>query len=132
MSEEQGKIGRVWLWRLVYAAPFLLAIAILAVLSAVNPFEIKAIGILMVFLLFYFWFLSIAFIVIRVGSRILRRMGFRSFVGTKKAYYLATVAAVLPVFLLALNSIGQLQVIDVVLVVALVALGWFYVGRRFS
>ena len=132
MSEEKEMRDRVWMWRLVYAAPFLLALLILVVLSAVNPLEIKAIGILMVFLLFYFWFLSISFVVIRLGSRLMRGFGFRAFVGTKKAYYLATVVAVLPVFLLALNSIGQLQLIDTLLVTALVALGCFYVQRRFS
>lgn len=132
MSEETGSRSRAWLWRLIYVAPILLALLIVVVLSAVNPLEIKAIGILMVFLLFYFWFLSVSFIVIRSGAYLLRRVGFRSFVGTKKAYYLATVVAVFPVFLLALNSIGQLQLLDALLVTLLVGLGCFYVQRRFS
>jgi hypothetical protein len=45
-------------------------------------------------------------------------------------YYIASIVALAPVFLLALNSIGQLEVKDFILVIMLVGLACFYVIRR--
>lgn len=132
MSEGKGIINNRWVWRLIYSAPVVIGVIILIILSVVNPLEVGAIGILVVFLLFYTLFLAVSFIAIRVGSRIARMLGFKPQINVKRAYYLATVVAVWPVFILALNSIGQLQLIDMLLVTALVGLGCFYVIRQAS
>lgn len=132
MSGESGKNlqSHKVLWRVIYSLPVVIAIGLIVLLNVVSPLQIGAIGILMVFLGFYAFFLSLSFTLIRAGAGLLSMVGRNRILPPKKTYYFATVIALFPVFLLALNSIGQLQPLDVLLVVALVGLGCFYVVRQ--
>jgi len=51
-------------------------------------------------------------------------------IGVKRAYYIASIVAFGPVLLLAMQSVGQLQIRDVLLVMALLVLAIFYVVKR--
>ncbi len=48
----------------------------------------------------------------------------------RRAYYLASIIAFAPVCLLAMQSLNQLKLLDLVLVVSLTALAGFYVLKR--
>lgn len=48
-----------------------------------------------------------------------------------KLYYYASVAGLVPVILLGMQSIGGARVWDIVLLFLFVGLGWFYIAKRF-
>ena len=52
--------------------------------------------------------------------------------GVRKAYYIASAVAFGPVLLLALNSVRQLRVTDILLVGVFLALAIFYISKRES
>jgi hypothetical protein len=115
---------------LPYTLPILSFAGLVLLLNRTNPLDVGPAGILLVFGLAYVFIssalyllltlimmLSAYFVTIRATSR-------------RKLYYLSSIIALAPVFLLALNSIGQLEAKDLVLVVALVGFACFYVLKR--
>ncbi len=118
------------IWRGMYLLPIVFASIVLYVLNTTNPTTSGILGILVVFLLFYAFCLSVFFVFIHLSLIAARRIGLRWNLDNRKAYYLATIVALMPVFLLALNSIGQLRFLDVFLVLCFVVFAGFYVLRR--
>ena len=51
-------------------------------------------------------------------------------IGVRKAYYVASILAFAPVLLLGMQSVGQLQIRDIVLMIAFVSIAIFYVLKR--
>ncbi len=51
-------------------------------------------------------------------------------IGVRRAYYVASILAFIPVLTLAMNSLGQLQIRDILLVITLTAVAVFYVIKR--
>jgi hypothetical protein len=118
---------------LLLLIPFALLLAIIFSMQSFSPLEAGPAGILFVFLLIYGFFLSIAYLAVYWGSRIMTRAGWLrkdNVVNHRRAYYIASVVSCLPVFLLAIKSIGQLRPLDILLSVIFVALATFYVVRR--
>lgn len=128
-EENQRNQGQL-LKRAMYASPFVLGFLIFWLLNVTSPLDIGPAGILGVFLLFYVFCLSLFFLVIGIIVKLLPRVGIRAKLEVRKIYYLATVIAFLPVFLLALNSIGQLSFLDIILVAGFTLVAGFYVVRR--
>lgn len=93
---------------------------------------------LVVFFLAYVFCASLIFIILHWGvgfaTRLIsrsKRFNIREWnIGVRKAYYTASVLAFAPVLLLAMQSVGQLQIRDVVLVVAFMSIAIFYVLKR--
>ena len=121
--------------RLVYFVP----IVTIAVLFMVfNWFTITPGSILAVFLLIYLLIGSLIFILLHFGielfgkwlsrNRVVEQRRWR--VGVKKAYYIASVVAFAPVCLMAIQSIGQLQLRDILLVSLLTGVAAFYIVKR--
>ncbi len=115
------------------------ALAILFVIfNSTDPISIGPAGIFGVFLIMYFLSLDIIFIVLHLVHQLKARMKW----GVKpddpsykppnyrRSYYVASVLAFAPVFLLALQTIGQLQARDFVLVSIFIAIAVFYVLKR--
>jgi hypothetical protein len=107
--------------------------------NTTNPATVAPVGILGVFILLYFFWLSVFFIIIHLGFLLLqktnllqllinRRKG-RSF-KPRIAYYIASIVAFFPVLILAIQSINQLTIRDILLVIAFVCLAVFYVIKR--
>ena len=48
-----------------------------------------------------------------------------------KLYYYASVAGLVPVILLGMQSIGGARIWDIMLLALFVGLGWFYINKRF-
>lgn len=123
--------------RWIFAIPLVSALAIFILMVQTSPQSVGPAGILLVFLLLYVFFASCLFIVLHAGESIVRRLAGEDRVRrlprwgleVKRAYYLASVVAFVPVALLAMQSLGQLQVTDVLLVAALAGLLSFYLLR---
>lgn len=115
-------------------ATFGLSIIVAAVLSfmlnTASPLSIGPLGILIVFGLIYALVLSALYAALTLIIGILGRFTSVRSVSKKKLYYMATIVGVGPIFILALNSIGQLDMKDFVLVVVLIVVSCFYVTRR--
>lgn len=123
---------------MIYAAP-LLCIALLFLLFNIsNPVDIGPGGILLVFVLIYLLCVSTVFIVLHFGISLASRfVASRSNIaqrqwriGVRKAYYIASALAFAPVILLAMQSVGQLQLRDILLVLFLESLAIFYIVKR--
>lgn len=134
LNEEKSPLAFFSLKNFLFVLPLMSLVGIVFILNTYSPLEIGPVGILIVFTLFYIFCLSIIFIIFTIVQFVLSQLLNRSFgaLSTKKAYYLSSVLGFLPVFLLALNSIGQLQVGDVALVLLLIVFASFYVNRRAS
>ncbi len=107
--------------------------------NATNPATISPLGILSVFVLLYFFWLSIFFIILHAGFILFKKTNvLRFFTAGKKAkplkpraaYYIASILAFMPVLLLAIQSINQLTLRDILLVFLFVLLAIFYVLKR--
>lgn len=117
--------------------PLVAALVIFVLFVQTSPQSIGPAGILLVFLLLYVFFASCLFIILWAGESLLRRLlGAERIkklskwqLELSKAYYVASVLAFVPVALLAMQSLGQLQLRDVVLVLVLAGLVSFYVLR---
>ena len=122
---------------LIFAIPFVAAGLLALLLNTTNPISGGPAIILLVFTLIYILTTSLLFILLHVGvgmaSKIWARRGvnIREWrIGVKRAYYIASIVAFGPVLLLAMQSVGQLQIRDVLLVMALLVLAIFYVVKR--
>ncbi len=138
---ENGKIiTSMSFWsKFIYVLPVLTAIALIYLWNMVSPSEATPGEILLVFVLLYAFCLSIFFLLAHLIFRLYLRLKVRSasddnskksHFKARKVYYVTSVLAFFPVLLLAMQSIGQLKINDVILVGGLVALAVFYVIKR--
>jgi len=105
-------------------------IALVFLLNKTNPIDVGPAGILLVFASVYVFVASALYLLLTILMMILAYFITITIRSKKRVYYLASILALAPVFLLALNSIGQLQVKDFVLVLCLVGIACFYVVKR--
>jgi len=122
-----------------YLIPLFALVALLFVTTSTDPVSIGPGGILVVFLLVYIFWAGLFFTAIHLGigiaSRLLvkhrKSVTVRSVqIGVRKAYYIASALAFVPVLFLAMNSLGQLQFRDVALVLVFMLLIIFYIVKR--
>jgi len=114
----------------LYTIPVLSLIGLVVLLNQTNPLDVGPAGILLVFGVVYIFMASTLYFLLTLAIVLLAYFVTIPAGVKKKLYYVASVVALAPVFLLALNSIGQLEIKDFVLVIALVALACFYIVRR--
>lgn len=123
----------------VYTMPFWLFLVLLYLLNTTDPVSTGPGGILLTFVIIYLIVASLLFTVLHWGVRfvsalLVRRqtcVTARSYrVGVRKAYYIASAVAFGPVLLLALNSVRQLNLTDIVLVSLFLSLAIFYITKR--
>jgi hypothetical protein len=118
--------------------PFICLIGLFILFNVSNPVDIGPAGILSVFILIYLFFASCFFVLLHFGVGILSRLVAKRRtidhrhwqIGVHRAYYIASALAFAPVVLLAMNSVGQLQARDVILVFVLEVLAIFYIVKR--
>jgi|JRYG01.1.fsa_nt_gb hypothetical protein len=127
---------------LSYIIPIIVAGVLLGVWNSTNPATVGPLGILVVFILLYIFWVSVFFVLVHFvltafhHSLLLQRIFKRT--GTHKsykkreylAYYTASVLAFAPVLLLAMQSVNQLSFRDIALVFIFVGLAIFYLLRR--
>lgn len=119
--------------RVFYLLPLGAFIALFIVLNVVTPLALGPAGILLVFGLIYIVVVSFSYSFVSLALSILLRFGLMkhsSLLPGRRLYYLISFMSLGPVFLLALNSLGQLEWKDFLLVLLLISIGSFYVLRK--
>ena len=122
----------------VSVLPFVCLGALFVLFNISNPVDIGPAGILLVFILIYLLFASSFFILLHFGVGVVSHLVAKTKtidhrhwqIGVQRAYYIASALAFAPVILLAMQSVGQLQLRDVILVTILEALAIFYIVKR--
>lgn len=115
---------------LPYLLPILSFVGLTVLLNRTNPLDVGPAGILLVFGLVYVFISSSLYLLLTLVMMLIAYFVTIRPTSRRKLYYLASIIAFAPVFLLALNSIGQLELKDFVLVFCLVGLACFYVIKR--
>lgn len=108
--------------------PVISVALILIVMSLTDP-AINVTSILLVFLLLYIFFASVLFELLHRYWHIVAGRG-QAKLSHTRSYYIASIVAFVPVALIAMQSLQQLKVFDVMLVLVLVSLAVFYVVKR--
>lgn len=115
---------------LPYLLPIMSFVGLTVLLNRTNPLDVGPAGILLVFGLVYVFISSSLYLLLTLVMMLIAYFVTIRPTSRRKLYYLASIIAFAPVFLLALNSIGQLELKDFVLVFCLVGLACFYVIKR--
>jgi hypothetical protein len=106
--------------------------AIILALNFSSPIAAGPAGILVVFLLFYLFTASVIYALITGLLAFGQLFGKKNFLLGRQTLYISFVVALGPIFLIALNTLGQIGIVEVLLVFLLVGLGCFYVIRRYN
>lgn len=126
-------------WYGIYLTPAASLVVLFYIWNTTNPGLIGPLGILLVFVLLYLFWASIFFAIIHVGFVFFKKTNlFRVFItkseghsfNWKLSYYIASIIAFAPVLLLAMQSVNQLSIRDILLVLLFTGLAIFYVTRR--
>ncbi len=112
-------------------------VVLLIVLQVTTPSTIGSLGLLFVFILMYVIALSALTFLLRLGNRTARKLT-SSLVtrrpmgelNLQRSYYYASILALGPVMLVAMQSVGVVSVYDVLLIAAFIGLACFYVAKR--
>lgn len=120
----------------IYSLP-IICIALLAIIINTTDPSVNVASILLVFLLLYVLLVSAIYIVLRLFRHWMslvnhKNMPVRSKMSQRRAYYIASALAFIPVCLLALQSLNQVRWLDLVLVLLLSSLVVFYIFKRTS
>ena len=124
---------------LLFVSPLVVAGLLYMIFQFTDPLTVGPLGVLGVFTLVYLGCLSVLFILIRFGLYWTQKFiglykkqasggGVR--IESRKAYYIASAVAFVPVTLLAMHAYTQLQATDVLLVLALLIIAIFYIVKR--
>lgn len=114
----------------IYTAPFASLVLLGVVLTMTSPLESGPAVILVVFTLLYVFILSAFSAALHLVGAVVRMIRPGRPFSLRRGYYVLTIIALAPVLLVALNTLGQLDVLEIVLIFILVGLGCFYVVRR--
>lgn len=114
----------------IYLTPFLSGAVLFFMLTIASPLAVGPAGILIVFGLLYALIFSTLYGLMLLTSTVVQKFTSVGFPSRRKIYYMISIIAFGPVFLLALNSIGQLDTKDFILVVLFLIIACFYVSRR--
>ncbi len=115
---------------LIVGLPFLWAVCLFVFMNITSPLQSGPLSVLAVFSLFYLFLASTLYAVIRAGFKLAWLLGWHKPVHNKRLYYLVSVISFGPVFILALNTLGRLEIKEIILVTLLLIIGCFYVFRR--
>lgn len=115
---------------LPYSLPIVSFVGLVVLLNRTNPLDVGPAGILLVFGLAYVFISSALYLVLTLVIILLAYFVTITATSRRTLYYLSSIIALAPVFLLALNSIGQLEIKDFVLVLFLASFACFYVVKR--
>lgn len=126
---QQRKSHKKWV---LYIAPIITFLILAVVLNATDPLASGPLSILVVFVLIYLFILSTLSVLFHVVSLIVRLFKPGRAVRLRTGYYVLSVASLAPVLFIALNTLGQLDVLECSLIVLFVGLGCFYIVRRTS
>jgi uncharacterized membrane protein len=116
----------------IYAAPMVALLALGFVLNTTNPLQSGPLIILAVFVLIYIVVVSLFSAALHLIATVVRMVRPSSRFSMKRGYYVVSIIGLAPVLFIALNTLGQLDMLEIVLILLLFGLGCFYVVRRSS
>lgn len=116
----------------IYLLPLVALAALFYLMNTASPVDTGPLGILTVFALLYLFWLGVFFALLHGGIRLIAKLvKLKSKqMSAAKSYYIASIVAFVPVMLLGMQSVGQLEVRDVLLVGVFVSLAIFFVVKR--
>jgi hypothetical protein len=114
----------------IYGLPVVWAFCLMTLFNATSPLQNGPFSVLIAFVLMYLLISSALYMLLVSIMGVLKRLSLTGPINKRLTYYLTSVIALGPVFLLALNTLNQIELKDIALVVVLISLGCFYVIRR--
>lgn len=116
----------------------IVGIALLGVLlNTTNPSTAGPLGVLAIFVLMYMLVLGALTFLLVVGSRVWARVATGMATARpvqpldlRHSYYFASILALAPIMILAMNSVGEVGVYDVLLVALFTTIATIYVAKR--
>lgn len=134
-----GVIVRHMLRRVAAIVVVMTGLLLFILLQMTTPATIGPLGILVVFILLYvsvlgvltFLLFGISKVVNKVSSSFIVKPPF-SLLTLRRSYYFSSVIALAPVILLGMQSVGEVGVYDVLLVILFVAIACMYISKRTS
>lgn len=115
---------------LIIGLPLAWALCLFLFMNVTSPLQSGPLSVLTVFVLVYLLITSALYAGVIISHMLAGFLGWRRPLHRKKLYYLISVIGLAPVFFLALNTLGQLELKEVMLVILLLTMGCFYVMRR--
>lgn len=115
---------------LIYIAPIVCFFTLILILNATNPLETGPASILLVFVMLYLLVLTVMSAILHIVGAVWRVVRPSRPTGLRRGYYVLSVVSIAPVLMVALNTLGQLGLLECGLILLLVGLGCFYVLRR--
>lgn len=122
----------------IVAGSIVAAIALLAILlETTTPATIGPIGILLVFILMYLSALGVLTFLLFAGSRIVARVG--AFFAVRqpiqplsfgRSYYYSSIVALAPVLFIGMQSVGEVSLYDIFLVIIFVVIGCIFIAKK--
>lgn len=123
---------------IILAIGIISAVLLSLFMSSVSPASAGPLGILAVFLLLYIISVSFIYLAVRNSvdflARTLRLGKWKILleeVSSLKLYYYSSIIALAPVILLGMQSVGEVRLMDISLLIIFQILACFYIYRRF-
>jgi len=114
----------------IYIAPAIAFLALGIVLNMTNPLQSGPLVILVVFVLLYTLIMSALSAGLHLVGAVIRMVKPGQLFSLRRGYYVISIVALAPILFVALNTLGQLDAFEIILILLLVGLGCFYVLRR--
>lgn len=114
----------------IIGLPFFWALCIFIFMNMTSPLKSGPFSVLIVFGMIYLFVTSLLYALVLAIGRISQFFDKKLPLSKRRLYYLISVISFGPVFILALNTLGQLDIKEVLLVILLLCIGCFYVLRR--
>ena len=134
MEENEQEQSIDWSARIrlisTVSLPFIWGVCLFIFMNATSPLQSGPLSVLAFFTLSYLFVTSALYAAVLSTYKVASAFGMKRPLRRKMIYYLVSVIALGPVFMLALNTLGQLDIKEILLVMILVFLGCFYVARR--
>lgn len=125
--------------RIVAAITGVSAVMLLVLFFTTTPATAGPLGILSFFVFMYLTALGVLTFLFRAGSVVLSRLTpqgqtrFRaSDITLRKSYYYSSVIAAVPVMFIAIQSVGDVGIYQILLILFFAAIAWIYVSNRLA
>lgn len=113
------------------------AIVLIALLQMTRPAEAGPLGILAVFILMYvsvlgvltFFMFAISRLIVKISSSVTVRRPLQPLT-LRRAYYFSSAIALAPVMIIGMQSVGEVSVYDVLLVMIFVGMACIYIAKQ--
>lgn len=119
--------------KIVSLIAVVLAVLIATILNATNPSSAGPLGILAFFVCSYVLFICLTYIVIMISRRVVARFFNKNIPDTSryKTYYYSTVIALSPTIYIGMQSMGDVGVFEIALLVIFELLACFFIYKRY-